>query len=116
MIKQITDYINKNGGITLDENLNTQELSSGYMVSLAGFEIVTTESKLLDALILISYKLKYDTIYTPEKLYVGVWKNAGKLYVDISMKISNKARALDFGFYQKQLAIFNNSTKETITI
>lgn len=95
----------KNGGATLTRELKKAELTSGFMVSLEGAE---SQVKGNDYNAIIkAIEEKQDIIKDNDNLYIGLWLDNDIMYVDISINIMDKAEALLFAKYNKQLAIFD---------
>lgn len=98
-------------GVTI--NLDGHIPVRGYAVSLKGFE------KIVDL-----KDFEYETIkvyildnwYTleQENTYIGTWINENKVYLDISVILSNIYEALKFGKANKQKAIYDLREKKEI--
>lgn len=99
----ILNYINNNGGITLNKEGKKAKLTNGFMVSLYGTEYKTSDQKE----VLSKVKEYLDSIKDKEGLYVGVWLDGGFYYVDFSINIIDKVEALEFGKKNKQISIYN---------
>lgn len=99
----ILDYINNNGGITLDKESKKAQLKNGFMVSLYGTEYKTENKE--D--VLEKVKEYMDNIQDKRGLYVGVWLDNGYYYVDYSINIIDRVEALEFGKKQKQISIYD---------
>lgn len=110
-MKNIKDMILKNGGATLDSNLEPIQAQNGYMVSMQGHELVTTIEGLNDTLI-----ERYTSLAKKLNGYVGMWLDDGKVYLDISQHHTNKNKALEIGKANKQLAIYDIGTGKEIRL
>ncbi|MGN0966302.1 MAG: hypothetical protein ACI4OP_01735 [Candidatus Coprovivens sp.] len=99
----ILDYINNNGGITLDKESKKAELKKGFMVSLYGSEYKTNDKKEVPKKI----NEYINNIQDKEGLFVGVWLDGGFYYVDYSINIIDEVEALEFGKKNKQISIYN---------
>lgn len=107
----IKNYIEINGGATLDNRLNFTALKYGYMVSLQGYELKTTLKNLSNKMI-----KKYQKIATEKNAFIGFWMDGGALYLDISINILNKMQAIATGRKNKQLAIYDLKENQSIYI
>lgn len=100
---KIIELIKKNGGLTLDENMESMKAANGFMVSLYGMEYKTKEEKEV-----IKKIIDYISFIKNKKgLFVGVWLDNGVFYVDISIKIIDKMEALETGKKNKQISIYD---------
>ena len=102
--KTIKKYIKLNKGATLSSNYEILNLSSGYFVSLYGYEL---KQKKLSYLTLI----KYSKLAKSNHALIGLWIDNGYIYYDISQHIENKYLAFREAIANKQKAyfdIFNN--------
>jgi len=117
----VFNSIQETGGATY--NLNTSELNpnTGYIVALVGFERIIerkpiTFSGFQDVLLPYLDRKVWDTIGGREDIYLGFWIEQGKLYIDLVERIEDRADAIKEGFKRGQLAIWDASAKEVITI
>lgn len=102
----------KNGGATLTKELKKASLTSGFMVSLEGTE---TQTKGDDyQAIMKAIEEKQEIIKDSKNLFIGLWLDGGIMYVDVSINIIDKVEALEFGKYNKQLAIFDLINNDSI--
>lgn len=99
----ILNYINNNGGITLDKESKKARLTDGFMVSLYGTEYKTENKK--EVLEKVSEYI--GNIQDKNGLYVGVWLEKGCYYVDYSINIIDRVETLEFGKKNKQISIYN---------
>lgn len=108
MIKEII----KNGGATLDTNYNNFNASTGYMVSLDGYEAKIN----IDNIEAIKKEIetKKEEAQKIKNSYIGLWVENGLLYVDISKHIKNYNRALEVARNNKQLAIYDLKNNDSI--
>ena len=107
-IKTITKII-KNGGATLNKNGNAKNYKSGYQVSKKDMYILNISNieQITKAINEILATIKNDE-------FCGIWCDSGKCYIDISIKINNKQKAIEQGKILKQISIFEWSTKNCI--
>lgn len=102
----------ENKGETLTKELKKAELKRGYMVSLEGTE---TQAKGDDYQAIIkAIEDKQAIIKDKNNMYIGLWLDGGIMYIDISINIINKVEALEFGKYNKQLAIYDIVNNDSI--
>ena len=94
----IQDIIN-NGGATINYKGESVQMVSGYQVSKRDLGRVAvndfTQQMINDA---VSYGLARGE-------YCGIWVDDGFVYVDISIRIATKAKAMDMGKQLNQLSI-----------
>lgn len=98
-----------NGGATLNHKGQLMTLEHGYMVSLADNETTTTLEALSEKLIRRYFKLA-----KKKHAYVGLWLDAGALYLDLSIKVSDKVAARKIGKHNNQIAIYDLATQNSI--
>ena len=110
-LKDIKKII-ENGGATLNKELKKAELSNGFMVSLEGTE-TQTQGNDYNAIIK-AVEEKQELIKDKKNMYVGLWLDNGIMYIDVSINIINKVDALEFGKYNKQLAIYDLVNNDSI--
>lgn len=99
----ILNYINNNGGITLNKESKKAELKRGFMVSLYGSEYKTNDKKE----VLEKINEYINNIQDKKGLFVGVWLDGGFYYIDYSINIIDEVEALEFGKKNKQISIYN---------
>lgn len=102
----------ENGGETLTRELEKAELKRGFMVSLEGTETQVQGNDY--RAIMKAIKDKQTIIKDRENLYIGLWLDGGIMYIDISINIEDKTEALEFGKYNKQLAIYDLVNNDNI--
>ena len=101
----------KNGGATLDYNYNNFNASTGFIVSLDGYEAkididnIEAIKKAIENKKEIAQKIKG---------YIGLWVDNGLMYIDISKHIINYNRALEVARNNKQLAIYDLKNNKSI--
>lgn len=109
-MKKLIKKILENGGATLNAKLEDADLTNGYMVSEVGAEKVFS----LDDVEGIEKTLKEYAEKISINEYVGAWVDDNKLYIDISKHYKSKKQALKVGAENKQLAIFDIASAESI--
>lgn len=99
-----------NGGATYTPKGEEILTTEGYLVSLAGSEKITTIDNLTER------DLKYYFKLAKKKHgFFGLWlDDNGNLYLDVSIKIRDKATARKVGKHNNQRAIFDLSNKTCI--
>lgn len=102
-----------NDGITYSLFDNTFNPNDGYMASLQSCESV---SDTLDADFLAKHIEKYADKLSQKGMHLGIWLWEGKWYADVSLKFDNLNDAIVFGKANKQIAIFDNKNKKSITL
>ena len=107
-IKKIVE----NKGETLTKDLKKAELKKGYMVSLEGTES-QVQGNNYNAII-EAVKEKQEIIQDKDNLYIGLWLDNDIMYIDISINIQDKADALEFAKYNRQLAIYDLVNNDSI--
>jgi hypothetical protein len=102
----------ENKGETLTKELKKAELKRGYMVSLEGTE---TQTKSDDYQAIIkAIEEKQAIIKDRNNIYIGLWLDSNIMYIDVSVNIIDKVEALEFGKYNKQLAIYDLKNNDSI--
>lgn len=99
----ILNYINNNGGITLNKEGKKAQLKRGFMVSLYGTEYKTNDKKE----VLKKINEYINNIQDKKGLFVGVWLDGGFYYIDYSINIIDEVEALEFGKKNKQISIYD---------
>lgn len=108
----IIKQVDKNGGATLTSNLNNNRLKGGYMVSLRGYE---RRYKKMGACFMKALD-KYKALAKSLNAYVGLWVDNGLVYLDLSINVKDKERAIRKGIDNKQLAIYNIGDRSYIML
>lgn len=102
----------ENKGETLTKELKKAELKRGYMVSLEGTETQTQGDDY--QAIKKAIEEKQEIIKNKNNMYIGLWLDNNIMYIDISINIQDKTEALEFGKYNKQLAIYDIVNNDSI--
>lgn len=99
-----------NGGGTVW--LYGKEYKSGYVVALSGYEMrISIESCTAKVL---QFYVENMVSYLAQG--VGVWVDNGFVYIDSVTHHDNKQYAIDFGKYEKQLAIYDIAAGQAIDL
>lgn len=102
----------ENKGEILTKELKKADINGGFMVSLEGTE---TQTKGDDyQAIKKTIEEKQEIIKDNNNMYIGLWLDSGIMYIDISININDKVEALEFGKYNKQLAIYDIVNNDSI--
>lgn len=110
-ILELMKKAEKNGGLTIKPNGDEFTAKKGYMVSIINKE-KTAES--LEGFIELINQYEVDA----EKMhgFIGLWKDSGKWYIDISYYILDRTDALEFGYKNKQVAIYGFKEEKSLYI
>ncbi|MCI7555073.1 MAG: hypothetical protein MST00_06550 [Tenericutes bacterium] len=102
----------ENKGETLTKDLKKADLKKGFMVSLEGTEsqVQDTDYKAINQAIAD----KKEIIKDRDNLYIGLWLDNNIMYIDISINIQDKTEALEFAKYNRQLAIYDLASNDSI--
>lgn len=101
----------KKGGLTIASDGKEFRAKKGYMVSVINKER-TAES--ITEFIELFKQYQEDA----EKMhgFIGLWKDNGKWFIDISYYILDKTDALEFGYKNKQIAIYGFKEESSLYI
>ena len=110
--ENIKNAIIQNGGITLEpKTLENANLKTGYMVSLAGYEVITTIDDLTTNALLAHARIAHSL-----GGYVGLWLDKDNLYIDISLNIKSLKEGLKVAKLHNQLAIYDIENDKEIRV
>lgn len=109
-IKKIIEEIKENGGGTYNKELKSINATSGYMVSLLGYERKCKTIEEIEKAITENTEI----IRGLDSAYLGAWIDEGIVYIDISVLVENKEDALQLGKINNQLAIYDIQNNESI--
>ena len=93
--------------------------SSGYAVSLEGFEVKVPVKGISPpnlANLVNQLVAKVEGLADPSTHFVGMWIDKGNLYVDLSVLVEDKVQAVSKGIAQSQLAIWDFANDESISL
>lgn len=102
----------KNGGSTLDYNLNDFKSENGFMVSLKGQEVKIDKSNIEEIKKEIEEKREF--IKDKKGLFIGLWLDNDIMYIDVSIHIINYLRALRVARNNEQKAIYDLQKNDSI--
>lgn len=99
----------KNGGATLNKQGIAKNYKNGYQVSKKDLFILDIDN--IDNLT-TTINNTLNNMQNDE--FCGLWVDNNKIYIDLSIKINNLQKAINFGKKLKQISIFEWSTKNCI--
>lgn len=102
----------ENKGETLTKELKKADINGGFMVSLEGAEVQKNINDING--IKKAIEEKQEIIKNKNNMYIGLWLDNNIMYIDISINIEDKTEALEFGKYNKQLAIYDLENNDSI--
>lgn len=114
LIKDIVIKTLENGGSTTSILTGEMNPESGFMCSLKDCTIINIDqfnTSSIEEIIRDNREL-----LSQENIYLGTWVDNNKVYIDISENITDIEEARAVGIARKQLAIFDCSRKEVITL
>ena len=113
------------GGATFTQTKRQMKASKGYMVSLEDYEKVVSsdntqeiKEELDNAINLVQLlkENKDNAIKGVVDMYAGIWFNGDKAYIDVSVRVLNKNRAIQLGKEFKQLAIYDIENNKVVEL
>ena len=115
LLKDLFAYVVKNEGATIDTKKQPLTKKSGYMVSLANYELKIN----VDFKEFKKYFKKYKRLLkrlkkTYKNVYIGLWIDSNILYYDISIYIDDLSIAIYEAFKNNQLAIYDLKENKSI--
>lgn len=117
-LNNIINELKLNNGCNIDVSLNVKKLHDGYMVSINGHEKIIdlnnglndyiTQKNIFDAITEKKQAIKQlKELNHKSAFYIGLWLNDKKLYIDISINILSKYKAIAQGVKNLQYAIYD---------
>jgi hypothetical protein len=108
---EVVETVRANGGGTLHA-ITGQTPSRGYMVGVGSDRAEIVPGEILDSLNATGHTIKAFTKQHADLLglpdyYLGLWLNAGKLYLDVSQNILDATLAILAGIRRDQIAIWD---------
>jgi hypothetical protein len=110
----VLDDVMFTGGTTMSLTRETVPLA-GFAVSVRDCEHVIPWSD-VTSVDVGRYVETHHTLLTVPGYFLGAWLDDGRLYLDVTMIIEDRAHALDVARRNAQLAIFDLSTGETVRL
>ena len=110
-ILELMKTAEKRGGLTIASDGEEFTASNGYMASVINKE--KTAESITDFI-----KLFKQYQEDAEKMhgFIGLWKDGEKWFIDISYHILDKTDALEFGYKNKQIAIYGFKEESSLYI
>jgi hypothetical protein len=103
------------GGFSYNVTTGSFNPSTGYMVSLAGFEeqfyFDDFENKDIN-----QYFVKHVRQFCKEESFLGGWVDGNQVYLDVSININDLETAIYTGIINDQAAIFDCANQQTIKL
>ena len=116
---EIFDTIIANAGGTFTFDGESVTFADGFAVSVAGFETITPlEGLSATNFVNLANDLvkKVDGLADPSTHFIGAWIDGGNLYIDLSVRVEDKERALVKAANADQLAIWDFANGESVTV
>lgn len=110
--RNLTDYILKEGGCSYSTVYG--HLTKGYAVSIYPDRCVRVPSSDFSDNDLRNFVIDNSDLLADTKNFVGAWVDNGNVILDVSIKTTQKVKALRLAKQNKQDAIFDLETKQTI--
>ena len=110
-INKLFDDALKNGGLTVNKSGLVVDFEKGFQVSKKDCYIIDIKqkAKCLKAITNILNKIEKNE-------FCGLWIDKNKLYIDISVNITEKQKAVEIGKKLKQLSIYDWHNKSCINL
>ena len=116
-LNNVINELKLNNGCNIDASLNVKKIHDGYMVSINGHEKIidinnindiNTQKEIYKAITEKKQAIKrLKELNHKSAFYIGLWLNDNKLYVDISINILSKYKAIAQGVKNLQYAIYD---------
>jgi hypothetical protein len=118
--EDLAELIATNSGFTYNPITGAQP-SSGYMVSLRGYDLSENYQDLLDSLKIeefIDNYLQTNTDKLRDNFYCGAWvdDSSGLLFMDVSVNVKDIETACYLGICNDQLAIYDLTNRRSIKL
>lgn len=116
--------VRRTNGCTYSPITKQYNPSTGYMVAMFGYEHVidriwnSMDLKHVLNFWLVKHGLNVSAIHWAEwNVYIGLWENDGKLYIDLSQHITADEKiAVELGKARNQISIWDCANKSEIKI
>lgn len=114
--QDVSEGVWASGGATVSIVTGVRPPTTGYGVSLAGFEHVS-EKRAVGRKV-AAYADKHAAVLAKPNHYLGAWvdRESGKLYLDITEVFAERVPAIRAGIARQQLAIWDYSDGEEIRL
>ena len=114
LIPGLLEELNPDGGFSVNL-ISGKRPDSGFMVSIAGCERVYDLVD-VDAAALVNYIDEFKPVLERPGLFLGAWVNGCLVYLDVSINVENRDKALEIGRDNNQLAIYDLAANESISV
>lgn len=116
-LTELYEAVKQNKGLTLDRDLNVYD-GAGYAVALPENEYtVAVHSFSFETFQAIINYYQHDVMNeVPQARYIGIWVDGDKVYFDATDVIEDRSIAEKLGKKFNQLAIYDFSNKQSITL
>lgn len=114
----------RNGGYSTNHRNQTPDV--GYMIGrsdlvdtviISGAENLATNSRFQhEAKNLMTAVKALNTLQSNDSFYLGSWIHEGKVYLDVSQKISDRAEAMELAVELGELAIWDVRNSQEISV
>jgi hypothetical protein len=106
---------NPAGGSEWRDGINPP--NKGYCVAIAGFEDIIDLADCSDFALRSKVERRYRYIHNIDHIAcVGWWSHDGKLYLDVSIHISDRDSATDFAVGNNQIAIWDIANNAEVKV
>lgn len=114
--QDVSEGVWTSGGATVSIVAGVRPPTTGYGVSLAGFEHVSEKRAV--ARKVAAYAERHRDILARPNHYLGAWvdRESGKLFLDVTEVFAERVPAIRAGLARKQLAIWDYSDGEEIRL
>ena len=102
-----------NNGATI--GINGQQLTNGFLVSIEKSGETFKATRVYEHTI-ENYVAKNQTELSKENCFLGSWLYGGLVYLDVTMLITDKRKAIETAYKNNQLAIYDNTNKVVIEL
>lgn len=110
-INKLFNYAIKNGGATINPKKQIINLKKGFQVSKKDCYVIDVDKKSECLQKITNVLNKID-----KNEFCGLWIDKSKLYIDISINITDKQKAVEMGLSLKQLSIYDWQQKTCINL
>jgi hypothetical protein len=114
-IRKLSDIVSAPEFSGFSLNAYGETPATGYMVSLPDFERkIPVESPMLAHILL--YCADYAAKLGEVGVYLGAWVNDGTVYLDVSLNVADREKALALGAEYNQLSVWDVLNASSIDI
>lgn len=113
--KTLVNELSLTGGFSYNAITGESNSATGYMVSLNGYE-EQFDFNDVDNNTIRNYFLNHLDSLNKEEAFLGGWVDNNKVYLDVSVNISDLETAIYTGIMNNQKAIYDCANKRSINI